>query len=990
MNKKKNAILLILLLIITLIPIGFSAWVLTDKTDFAPEFNQALPTSTLTKEIDAATSDMYIYTSRATSGTDVVDYYLEDDLEDYKVSFPNIEGYAEYIPTGGTIPEFGNQTTYLGYNNSTLEIDHNVRFTHEESKIDYTYTNYNNRVFSTPDSYGNGTYCYYLDSSDSNSYYYYTSVTNKNNDTKTYNAKVNKWINYYYYNNSLSVTDYKTGSAVKYSGTVLSKRLYTVKLVGDVLLKSGCSLDIGAFVGCVASAYSGPSIQGYFVVLDLNGHTLTIENGATLNAWGYIIDSKVNKNGEHIGKIINRGTIYTSYIIEDYGGGGPTTAIGAHGTTPFNIYSLPYLSCKTIFEYGSSLINPCSLYASNQFNISTVTFVGTSSNSAFIQLSSGATLMIDSYNDPEKLKTAALYTKNYRSKIEFNGDISVTTAKLSITVASITQVINMAELGFVITPYMDVVVNSGNLTLKLLVDCLPGSSVFVDEEATIIFDQLNISSDESIFDEASTSYGGLRVPSLLPSDTSTCYAGHYYSVSVASNFNNYLKAESILNEAGSTDARVNIEGDIYVNNINVSNTVIAYTNSIGKYVLAGKINLSESAEEYLINNKSYFCTLSTDYEMSAYISSSDLAKAIASTLFGGNKAESIRDNSSQVTHTSYTVLPLVSNGKVFNAPALYSSFDNNTYYDFTDGVYVCGSDNYIRLNNNTAGDLTGSFVKITEWNKDAHYVKYNNKVYSYFRNMFVENATAADDNIYVKDDYYGDNATKTFNAIDFTNNNVNYTYKYNASSSLINDNYILTRSRSRSKWYNSWGSYSIDQTTWDNYQNNPLQYYANWTPSSSSSSNEETVNYDLVSFITSNYTYSYTYSGIKYDYGSLVDYKNNILYSMVRRPFDGTKFNQALTNTYHKMGTLKLSYSWDDKTEEKISYSVSTVTETGGGVFDTSHTQSVTITIITANNDIVKGSLTFSGRSMYYMTNYSSAIRFVSDCGMWIKNTYTG
>ena len=898
MNKKKNAILLILLLIITLIPIGFSAWVLTDKTDFSPEFNQALPTSTLTKEIDAATSDMYIYTSRATSGTDVVDYYLEDDLEDYKVSFPNIEGYAEYIPTGGTIPEFGNQTTYLGYNNSTLEIDHNVRFTHTESKIDYTYTNYNNRVFSTPDSYGNGTYCYYLDSSDSNSYYYYTSVTNKNNDAKTYNAKVNKWINYYYNNNSLSVTDYKTGSAVKYSGTVLSKRLYTVKLVGDVLLKSGCSLDIGAFVGCVSNTYCGPSIQGYFVVLDLNGHTLTIENGATLNAWGYIIDSKVNKNGEHIGKIINRGTIYSSYIIEDYGGGGPTTATGAHGTAPFGIYSLPYLSCKTIFEYGSSLINPCSLYANSQFNISTVSFVGTSSDSAFIQLSSGSTFMVDSYNDPEKFTNATLYTQNYRTKIEFNGDISVTTAKLTVlmnipVIGDIKQTINMAEIGFAITPYMDVVVNSGNLTLKLLVDCLPGSTLFVNENATIIFDQLTIASSESIFAKSSKSYGGIRVPSFLPADSNTCYKGHSYSSAVLTGYSNYLKNEKILNEAGNTDARVNINGNIVVNNTAVSNTVVEYTNNIEKYILAGKINLSEKAKENLDKHIAYFNTLSTDYEIYSYVGVSDFTSNLTvamQLISASDKSAVIRKLVSDTQYVSYTVLPLVSNGKVYNASALSSSFNSDTYYDFSDGVYVCGSNNYIRLNNDTAGDLTGSFVKITEWNKDAHYVKYNDKIYSYYRNIFLENPGSIDNGLYINDNLYN-SSSKEYRKIDISNDYVKMFYSYSGVGTTDKAQYSRNRTRTKGiigDW-SAWSAWSA----WSQISNSIELGTVEETTTTYTDGNVDVISYNFIN------------SSI--DYGDKNTFNEVFKLLINSRTILPSKLGYALNYSYYQIGTIKVS-----------------------------------------------------------------------------------
>lgn len=948
MNKRLKFSIILILLASMFLPLGMSAWVLVSEHLFQPTFVSKSETG-LTKYIDEQSID----------GTTGEALYIFDNGTTAN-SFTAISSDSLY--------DADKKEIYLGYPTKEIIITDNIRFTHSDAKIQYSESNYlNSTTFCTADGDATALYTYF------------SSNANETSNKPTTVYKNRQWINYYY--NDQTYTTWENG--VKVTKEVIKEgRLYTIKLVGDITISSGCVLDIGAFVGASTGAnFAGPMIEGNFVALDLNGHTLTIENGATLNAYGYILDSKLDENGKHIGKIDNYGTIYSSFIVENYGGGGNTVATAAWGTAPFSYYSIPYLSCRTIFNYGSSLKCPTSLYPNEAFSKVVINMIGSSGSSSLIEINANSIVEKDSYNDPSINYTAALYGKNYKSFFVFKGDIDIKTLKLNISIDAvintITKTINMAEFGFTLPPYVQVVVESGTTSLGMLVNFVPGSTLTVKKDATIEFNTLSLTSDETLSETAKTTDGGIRMLSQLPADSTYCYKGHSPGAGISA-YTTQLSEEYAISGSGNTEARANIYGNVSVTATNSS------------HYLVGKINLYNGTEtdetgnliannsyEQVVNNSS-FSFFSTSYEYYAYISGSDLIL--------NRTVDKIKDKSTTQVNSSYTILPLVSQGKVVNPSSISSSFNSDTYYDFAEGIYTCNNKTYAyMLSNTSVRDTSGSIVEVNH-DSQRHVISYNNKVYSFYRNIFIENTGVNNDNVYVLDNTYTGFSTENYYPINYSSNSVSHTYKYTATGTTNTATFTKTRTRSRSSIFKSWGDWkdNLIDSNWTSFN-------FNWddpTDIVEGTTKTETINYKLETVNISKYTYYYTASGIKHEYGDMSSYKENILYSLTRRPSNTIKFSQTMTSKYYQIGVVNLNYSYSER-EETTDWMIDTAnakqTETGGGFFDTSHSQTYTTTGTQNINTVSAGTWSVNSRKMYVETSYSTYLRWHTTIGAWIK-----
>lgn len=525
---------------------------------------------------------------------------------------------------------------------------------------------------------------------------------------------------------------------------------YIIKLTGDITIASGKYLSFGAEVCSSGSGQgkSGGVIVSESVALDLNGHILTVESGAILYAYGYIFDGTAGGPSGDIlqgtrtydygkGKIINRGTIYSPYVVENYSGGGKTSATGAAQTVPFTLYSIPYLSCVTEFYYGSSLLCPTALYAADTYHTTTVNFIG-SSNSALIQLQSGAFVIRKGYN-PRTTSTQT-FCQQYRAQYEINGKININTLSLSISFLGIDVTVNLAEYHFPIPPYADIILNqTAEVTLPLQLDFFPGSTLYCAVGSNLSLssmsgDSIRIAKKTSMFGSAKNktfySYGSVNMVSQMTPDNSTCYAGLNYTLS---NYNQYEQAEAALyNPAGSAKARATINGNIT-------------TDSQAGHVLSGKINLNETTLNSIKNNLNFISLMNKSYQEYHEVNSATLVLDYGkpqSYLAGADF-----DYTGKGTIGGYHILPLVSNGRVVG-DIVNNNFSaitgDNVTYDFNEGVYTNVSDGtkYAYIPDTQPGysiNVNGSVKAISNHDATNHTVTIDSTTYRFYRNYFTTN-----------------------------------------------------------------------------------------------------------------------------------------------------------------------------------------------------------------------------------------------------------
>lgn len=739
MEKRFSRVIKTLPLIIGfLFPVALSAWVI-ESSD-----RKSAPTS-------YEPSQLTEYIVSNTSGTN----YIFENVNKEKDE-GNESGFYSNLTTDRTYQNIDgfHRNIYLGYSDGrTLNIDHNVVFTHTQSKIDYSEKEFLEKSTFTPKD-GDG------DNGTDGSYYvkYFSDKTNATNNTLSYIPKYNKTINYYRNNNSskpLSYRDYKSDGTYETKTYTPKGYLYTIKLAGNLTIKKGSFLSIGALVlSTNGGGEAGGIIQGNNVELDLNGHTITIEEGATLNAYGYIVDTKVNADGSLKGAIYNHGTIYSPMVVCDYSGGGNTVGRAFAGTVPFSMFNMPYLSAKAYFYNTSKLLCPTALYASSTLSKIVCKIIGNDSDS-FIQLEDSSSVLISETKnnrlESQKLfysgdgKENSITKDGFRTNVTFKGNVKINSLKLSLSmkvVVSIDTSFDLSAFRFPIAPFYSFIIENGaKVICPLTLEFYPGSTLLAKESSQIIFSSTSYDnyyklrgfSKHSI--NVGTSYGGIVVPTELPASGNSSY---YYSSSYpysfdSNNFAIYLSNEKEL--LTNKKPRIRIHGTLKSD---------LTKSEASKHLLTGfqDIDLSKNRAEISSFKNFSFVRKRFNYVKPSY----------------DYKAVQVKFESPGQSLCGAVSQPLCdSNLNVIDAARIDSKFDSSTTYDYLTGVYSCDQSGkqYICFNEEK------KFIEAEEKTESRCVMVQDEEIgtkirYLYFRNLFVS-AENYDNNLF---DENGNMATR--------------------------------------------------------------------------------------------------------------------------------------------------------------------------------------------------------------------------------------
>ena len=621
MEKRfSRAIKTLPLIIGFLIPVALSAWVI-ESSD-----RKNAPTS-------YEPSQLTEYIASNTSGTNYIFENVNLGQDE-----GNESGFYSSLTTDRTYQNIDgfHRNIYLGYSDGrTLNIDHNVVFTHTQSKIDYSEKEFLEKSTFTPKD-GDG------DNGTDGSYYvkYFSDKTNATNNALSYIPKYNKTINYYRNNNSsksLSYRDYKSDGTYETKTYTPKGYLYTIKLAGNLIIKKGSFLSIGALVMSTnGGGEAGGIIQGNNVELDLNGHTITIEEGATLNAYGYIVDTKTNADGSLKGAIYNHGTIYSPMVVCDYSGGGNTVGRAFANIVPFSMFNMPYLSAKVYFYNTSKLLCPTALYASSTLSKIVCKIIGNDSDS-FIQLEDSSSVLISETKNNRSDDQEVFYSgdeKNdsetkdgFRCNLIFKGDVRINSLKLNVVMkkskldinVTINASFDLAAFYFPVAPFYDLVIeDNARVTCPLTLEFYPGSHLLAKEKSQIILSSsqynnhytVKIASTTDYLIKKGTSYGGIVVPTELPPSGDSSYyyyipgqfSNNPYSFQT-SNFDRYLRDEYAL--LTKKEPRIRIGGQI---GSNLSGS------EVSNHVLTGYIDIDTNKNSSFLNNCQNFSLMKKEFQ----------------------------------------------------------------------------------------------------------------------------------------------------------------------------------------------------------------------------------------------------------------------------------------------------------------------------------------------------------------------------------------
>ena len=475
---------------------------------------------------------------------------------------------------------------------------------------------------------------------------FYTSTINKLvkfivEDGSSYEDSSN------YTNNPSTAT-----ATTAYQHVTSDNNIITLVLMQDLTITSGGTLVLEAINGTSQAGCAGNVISGAYTALDLNGHNITVQSGGYIYSHGIIYDSK----GTGSIQMESDSNLYSSFVVEDYGGGGITVGSYYLGSTPFSLISVPYLNCDIYFYVGSHLIGMTELFANDDYNRTNVNIIGDSSdyllqlsskgdNSYLLRSVEGEHSLDSSYTDYRKYITYVNYQENY---ITNNLNLIMNSLTLTLTFIDLGDIgsveISMSGVHFPVPPWLHLyVINNSKLEFKQRVDMFPGSSVYCDSTSQINF---------------AANAGVMTLNRMLQTGT--------YTINSLGNSSLYAEWDKIL-----PIASIQIDGQL---------TAAANNNTLG-----GNITIPEGSPYYSDNVNVITNSIGDDWSV-YYRGATESTEILL---------ESTRSKGSV---NSYYIYPRSVNDKLVAKNSCSFNFYDNTYSD--------GTNTYFYLWSGKSGDTT--------------------------------------------------------------------------------------------------------------------------------------------------------------------------------------------------------------------------------------------------------------------------------------------
>ena len=279
-----------------------------------------------------------------------------------------------------------------------------------------------------------------------------------------------------------------TASAKVYADTNPSFLKLTLIVPDYISLDVSGTISIGAVLGSTGQGLSGHT-SGAYAQVTLNG-TLDLNSGSKLYSYGYIKGTgKVNAYS---------GSEMTSpFVVRDFRGGTYTAASYNSSIAPFSQYELPNIQTPMHIVYGAKYYARASLYANSSHNTTIATIIG---DGGLIQLKENGYIETSFEHITDTTKygntTAAGITT-----LELFGGAKDNTLSLDVGVPVTTS---SCLLGI---PYnFNLIFVEGTYEIDMQYKLMPGASIEIGEEASVIFNNKLIVYTNDFVDKEAIGY----------------------------------------------------------------------------------------------------------------------------------------------------------------------------------------------------------------------------------------------------------------------------------------------------------------------------------------------------------------------------------------------------------------------------------------------------------------------------------------------------
>ena len=301
----------------------------------------------------------------------------------------------------------------------------------------------------------------------------------------------------------------------------------TPKVYRTLTMAPGASIDVQGSISVGAKHYTSSSTNngnptgGYGYIKMQEGSSITVKNGASLYAWGYISGSG------HI-TAESGASVYEYFQITDWRGGTATSSMKdkSQKVFPFSQYYVQNIEAPLTLMSGATENVYTSITASGMSASATIPFVGTG---AMFELSDGST-----------------FTKTYdpntdRIVFDVDGNASLNSIALSVLAVSV----NSKSFVLPINNNVTLNVHSGTTTVNQDICLQPGVQVSIDSGA-----ELKVASNCSVYvydkDQWGTYCQGGQFKSIAYSPTKAKTRGNTDLVDVVMDINGTLTADGCL------------------------------------------------------------------------------------------------------------------------------------------------------------------------------------------------------------------------------------------------------------------------------------------------------------------------------------------------------------------------------------------------------------------------------------------------------------
>ena len=236
-------------------------------------------------------------------------------------------------------------------------------------------------------------------------------------------------------------------------------RTLTMAEGSSITLAKGAAISVGGQYYAAQGGAQGKIVGPHGFIKMKSGSAITVKNGASLYAWGFI-------SGSGSVTVQSGGSVYEWYQVLDFRGGTASSAMG-NKVFPFNQYAVQNVEVPLTICAGASETVYTAVYAMRQINPTSIPFIG--ENGMFKLVSGSLTKAYDGSTD------RVIYT--------VNGEAEVNSLNLKLANMSVSSSSYVLPL----TNNMTINLTSGSkLTVNQTAALLPGVQASIAKGAELV------------------------------------------------------------------------------------------------------------------------------------------------------------------------------------------------------------------------------------------------------------------------------------------------------------------------------------------------------------------------------------------------------------------------------------------------------------------------------------------------------------------------